>query len=110
MLCKDADKQIAALMNGSCELNSFQDDVVTLGFYFPFHKEKIESPLNMRILEESASRLIGRTVTINCVLTQRERNEAHKRGGHLLQAAREMGARPLAPIKGGEESATPDEP
>ncbi len=107
LVCKDADKQVAALMNGSCEVKGMLEDRLVLGFYYPFHKQKIEAPLNIKVVEDAASRLLGRTVGVSCVLTQRERQEGQPRGGHLLRAAREMGARPL--VLKGEGDATGDE-
>jgi hypothetical protein len=108
LVCKESDKQIAAFLNGSCEVKSLHEDRLILGFYYPFHKQKIEAPLNTKIIEDAASRLLGRRVALSCVITQRER-DGQPRGGHLLRAAQQMGARPLDRKEGGE-SATGDEP
>jgi hypothetical protein len=101
--CKPVDFRVAALLNGSCEVESFLEEVLTLGFYRSFHKEKVEEEENRRMVEEMASRLLGRPITLRCVLTEKKAGApSQARGGHLLRAAREMGARPMNnPQRGG---------
>jgi DNA polymerase-3 subunit gamma/tau len=105
LACKKVDHRVAAYLNGTCEVKSLENGVLVLAFYqqFGFHREKIETPANRRIVEEAASRLLGQTITLECTVCERQRPEGRPsmRGGHLVQAAREMGARPVVDGKGG---------
>jgi DNA polymerase-3 subunit gamma/tau len=103
--CKEVDHRVAAYLNGTCEVKSLENGVLVLAFYqqFGLHKGKIEAPDNRRIVEEAASRLLGQTITLECTVCERQRPEGKPsmRGGHLVQAARQMGARPVVGGKGG---------
>jgi DNA polymerase-3 subunit gamma/tau len=105
LACKEVDHRVAAYLNGTCEIKSLEDGVLVLAFYqqFDFHREKTETPDNRRIVEEAASRLMGQTITLECTVCERPRAEGKPsmRGGHLVQAARQMGARPVVGGKGG---------
>jgi hypothetical protein len=102
--CKDTDKQLSGLLNGSCEVKSEEEDVVTLGFYHTFHLERIESGPYAQRLEELFSTVLGRAVKIAFEHAPRERAASTSRGGHLVQAARELGAKPIGSrsIEGGD--------
>jgi DNA polymerase-3 subunit gamma/tau len=93
--CKDTDKQLSGLLNGSCEVKSEKEDSVTLGFYHTFHLERIESGPHAQRLEELFSAVLGRPVKIAFEHAPRERVASTSKGGHLVQAARELGARPV---------------
>jgi hypothetical protein len=99
------DHRLAAYLNGTCEIKSLDNGVLVLAFYqhFGLHREKIETPAGRRIVEEAASRLLGQTITLECTVCDRQRAEGRPsmRGGHLVQAARQMGARPVVGGKGG---------
>jgi len=105
LACKEADHRVGAYLNGTCEIKSLEDGVLVLAFYqkFDFHREKIETSDSRRIVEEAASRLLGQTITLECTVCERPRAEGKPsmRGGHLVQAARQMGARPVVGGKGG---------
>ncbi len=92
---KESEKQLSALLNGSCELKSSEGETVVLGFYHTFHLERIERPGYKAKLEEAFSVALGRKVTVVYEHSPQERASADKQrtGGHLVQAAREMGAR-----------------
>ncbi len=93
--CKETDKQLAGLLNGSCEVKGIEGDVVTMGFYHTFHLERIETgPLAQR-LEELLSQALGKPVSVVYEHTPRARDEQPARSGHLVKAARELGARPI---------------
>ena len=110
LACKGVDHRVAAYLNGTCEIKSLENGVLVLAFYqqFDLHKGKIDTPDNRRIVEEAASRLMGQTITVECTVCERQRAEGKPsmRGGHLVQAARQMGARPVVGGKGGSS----DEP
>jgi DNA polymerase-3 subunit gamma/tau len=105
--CKDTDKQLSGLLNGSCEVKSENGDVVTLGFYHTFHLERIESGPYAQRLEELFSEVLGRKVSVAFEHSPRERTNTPAKGGHLVQAARELGARPIA---SGQEGGPDGEP
>jgi DNA polymerase-3 subunit gamma/tau len=95
LACKDTDKQLSALLNGSCELKSTEGDTVVLGFFHTFHLERIDDPASKKRLRELFSQVMDRDVDVQLEHSPRERPEPSKaKGGHLVQAARELGARP----------------
>lgn len=63
---KDGRTQRAAFLNGSCHAVSWEDGVLTLGFYAPFHKGKVES--NRQFFEEVATQVLGAPVSIRCII------------------------------------------
>jgi hypothetical protein len=93
--CRESDKTLSALLNGSCEVTGVTDDRVTLGFFHTFHLERAESDGNAQKLAKLFSDALGRPVTIDFEHTPRERTTAPARGGHLVEAAKELGARPV---------------
>jgi hypothetical protein len=107
------DHRVAGYLNGTCELQSLENGVLVLAFYqlFGLHKEKIEAPAYRRIVEEVASKLTGQAVTLECTLSGQARPPGPvKSGGHLVQAARQMGARPVIGGKGGPSGPARNEP
>jgi DNA polymerase-3 subunit gamma/tau len=100
------DKQLKALLNGSCEIISSDDATVVMGFYHTFHLERIESgPLAAR-LKELLSQVLGKPVEVRFEHVQRRQREERPKpaGGHLVQAARELGARPTGTsLEGGQD-------
>jgi DNA polymerase-3 subunit gamma/tau len=110
---REAPGQASAYLNGTCEVQSFENGVLVLAFYqqFTLHKGKIETSPNRRIVEEAASKLSGQAVTLECILSGQARPSGPARtGGHLVQAARQMGARPVIDGKGGPSGAARNEP
>jgi DNA polymerase-3 subunit gamma/tau len=49
---------------------SFDGKTLTLGVFYSFHKEKLEEHYHKHLLEEVAASVIGRTVKIECTLSQ----------------------------------------
>jgi DNA polymerase-3 subunit gamma/tau len=84
---------ISALLNGSCEVKSTEGDTVVLGFYHTFHLERIEESQHRRHLDEAFSKLLGRQVKVTYEHAPKQQEAGQRKGGHLAQAAREMGAR-----------------
>lgn len=93
--CKETDKQLAALLNGSCEVKSLEGDVLTLGFYHTFHLERMEAGRYTGRLNELLSQALGRPVKAELVHSPRKPTPGKIKGGHLAQAARELGAKPI---------------
>jgi DNA polymerase-3 subunit gamma/tau len=110
LACKKQDHRVAAYLNGTCEVKSLENGVLVLSFYqqFDFHRGKIEAPDNRRVVEEVASSLLGQTITLECTVGERQSTEGKPtmRGGHLVQAARQMGARPV--VGGGKGGSSGD--
>lgn len=92
---KESEKQLSALLNGSCELKSSEGGTVVLGFFHTFHLERIERGGFKGKLEEAFSIALGRRMTVVYEHSPQERPTGDKQrtGGHLVQAARELGAR-----------------
>jgi hypothetical protein len=92
---KESEKQLSALLNGSCELKSSEGEIVVLGFFHTFHLERIERGAFKGKLEKEFSIALGRKVTVVYEHSPQERATGDKQrtGGHLAQAARELGAR-----------------
>lgn len=97
------DKQLAALLNGSCEVKSSDGDTVILGFFHTFHLERIEKGSYKEKLEKAFSTVLGRPVKIAYEHSPQERSSGKPASGHLVQAAREMGAK-AAPQEGQSQS------
>ncbi len=95
---KETDKQLSALLNGSCEVKSTEGDTVVLGFYHTFHLERIEAGPYAGRLDELFSAALGRPVKVAYEHSPRSGPATSDRavaGGHLVQAARELGARAI---------------
>jgi DNA polymerase-3 subunit gamma/tau len=105
--------RVGAYLNGTCEVQSMDNGVLVLAFYqqFSLHKGKTEQPAHKRIIEQAASKIAGQAVTLECTLSGQARPAGPaKSGGHLVQAARQMGARPVIGGKGGPSGAARNEP
>ncbi|TAK70955.1 MAG: DNA polymerase III subunit gamma/tau [Dehalococcoidia bacterium] len=64
--------KLDALLNGSCDVVSWQDGVLTLGFYEDkFHKKGVEDSQNRRVYEELAAQILGGPVSIRCIIAPR---------------------------------------
>jgi DNA polymerase-3 subunit gamma/tau len=61
-------RSVEALLK-SCEPLGVEGQEVVLGFYYPFHKEKIEEFQNKALVESAVSRVVERSCHIRCVLS-----------------------------------------
>ena len=68
-----------------------EDDTLVLGFYFDFHKEKIENPKYRHMVEKKLGEKFGTPSKISCILKPKAKQRAME--GHLVRAALEMGGR-----------------
>ena len=93
--CKESDKQLSALLNASCEVTSLEEDVLTLGFYHTFHLERMEAGSFAGRLSELLSQELGRPITAKLVHSPRRPTPGKVKSGHLVQAAQELGAKPI---------------
>ncbi len=103
--CRETDKTLSALLNGSCEVRSVEGDEVVLGFYHTFHLERAESEPNAGKLAGLFTQALGRPVKLRFEKAERaprEQSTASARGGHLVQAAKELGAKPVGDAQADE--------
>lgn len=91
----ETDKNLGALLNGSCEVVSNEGDKVVLGFFHTFHLERVETGGYRAALEGAFSAALGRKISIKFEHAPRERPAGNgpRKGGHLVRAARDLGAR-----------------
>ena len=87
-----------ALLRSACDPIALEDNTIVLGFYYPFHKEKIEDPKYRRFVEEAISKVFGAEYKVRCVLTPRDRKKKT-----LLDAALGMGAEIINDEQGGNQ-------
>jgi len=76
-----------AFLRSACEPVALEGDTIILGFYYAFHKEKIEDPKYRHMVEQKVSEVFGATYKIRCRLI------GPKSKGHLVEAALQMGAK-----------------
>ncbi|HEX78459.1 MAG TPA: DNA polymerase III subunit gamma/tau [Dehalococcoidia bacterium] len=84
-----------ALLRSACEPVAVEGNTLVLGFYYQFHKEKIEDPKYTHLVETKISQVLGTPYKISCVLTPKGKKAPNQSAvkGHLVRAAQEMGAR-----------------
>ncbi|MFB3053641.1 MAG: hypothetical protein ACE1ZT_07210, partial [Dehalococcoidia bacterium] len=93
--CKETDKKLSALLNASCEVTLLEEDVLTLGFYHTFHLERMEAGGYADRLSELVSQELGKPMTAKLVHSPRRPTPGKVKSGHLVQAAQELGAKPI---------------
>ncbi len=84
-----------AFLRSACDPVDLDDDTLVLGFYYSFHKEKIEDAKYRYLLEKKLKEVFGRPYKIRCILIDYKRevlSEARTQNP-LIKAALEMGAR-----------------
>ncbi|MBC7262274.1 MAG: hypothetical protein H5T63_09695, partial [Chloroflexi bacterium] len=59
----------------SCEPVVVEEDLVTLGFYHSFHKERMAEDKHRTVVEEALAELTGRSYRVKCVLYEGDRKE-----------------------------------
>jgi len=81
-------------LRSACEPIALEDETLVLGFYYSFHKEKIEDPKYRYLVERKLEEVFGRPYKIKCVLVDHKRMGAppSEGGNPLVKAALEMGA------------------
>jgi DNA polymerase-3 subunit gamma/tau len=80
-----------ALLRSACEPVSVNDDTIVLGFYYEFHKEKIEDPKYRHMVEAKIKEIFGSPYKLRCVIV--EKKERPK--SYLVDEALKMGAEPV---------------
>jgi hypothetical protein len=74
---------------------ALEDDTLVLGFYYSFHKEKIEDAKYRHLVEKKLEEVFGRHYKIRCILVdyKREAPSDERTQNPVVKAALEMGAR-----------------
>jgi len=84
-----------AFLRSACDPVSLEDDTLVLGFYYSFHKEKIEDAKYRHLVERKLAEVFGRPYKIRCVLVdqKKEFTPESRTQNPVIKAALEMGAR-----------------
>jgi len=84
-----------AFLRSACDPVDLEDDTLVLGFYYSFHKEKIEDAKYRHLVEKKLAQVFGRPYKIRCVLVDYKREVASetRTENPVVKAALEMGAR-----------------
>jgi DNA polymerase-3 subunit gamma/tau len=84
-----------AFLRSACDPVALEDDTLVLGFYYSFHKEKIEDAKYRHLVEKKLQEIFGRPYKIRCILVdyKRENPSPTRTQNPVIKAALEMGAR-----------------
>jgi hypothetical protein len=65
---------VEALLKSS-EPMSLEGDLVTLGFYHGFHKERMADDKSIKVVEEALAEITGKALRVKCALCQGDREQ-----------------------------------
>lgn len=84
-----------AFLRSACEPVAVEDDTLVLGFYYAFHKEKIEDPKYQHLVERKLKEFFHQPSKIKCILVERKKKTptSLRTENPVIKAAIEMGAR-----------------
>jgi len=84
-----------AFLRSACDPIALEDDTLVLGFYYSFHKEKIEDAKYRHLVEKKLKEVFGQPYKIRCILVdyKKEVPSQAKTQNPVIRAALEMGAR-----------------
>ncbi len=84
-----------AFLRSACDPVALEDDTLVLGFYYSFHKEKIEDAKYRHLVEKKLQEVFGRPYKIRCILvdSKREIPSQARTQNPVIKAALEMGAK-----------------
>ncbi len=84
-----------ALLRSACEPIAVEGDTLILGFYYRFHKEKIEDPKYQHLVKRKLGEVFGQPYQLRCVLISRDKKASSQTEleNPLVRAALEMGAK-----------------
>jgi DNA polymerase-3 subunit gamma/tau len=84
-----------AFLRSACNPVALEDDTLVLGFYYSFHKEKIEDAKYRHLVEKKLQQIFGQPYKIRCILvdSKRENPPPTRTQNPVIKAALEMGAR-----------------
>jgi len=83
-----------ALLRSACEPVTMEDDTLVLGFYYSFHKEKIEDPKYQHLVEKKLREVFGQPYKVKCILVdyKRKMTPQSREQNPVIKAALDMGA------------------
>jgi len=83
-----------AFLRSACELVNIEGDTLILGFYYPFHMEKIENNKYRHLVENKLKEVYNHSYKVKCILIERKQNKTSSQEGRspMVKAALEMGA------------------
>jgi DNA polymerase-3 subunit gamma/tau len=73
-----------AFLRSACEPVAIEDGAIVLGFYYTFHKEKIEDNKYRHLVERKLTEVFGKPYKVRCILYERKKKD------HMVKAAQEM--------------------
>jgi len=77
-----------AFLRSACEPVAIENSTIVLGFYYTFHKEKIEDNKYRHLVERKLKEVFGKPYKVRCIIYERKKKD------HLVKAAQEtMGAK-----------------
>ena len=84
-----------AFLRSACDPVGLENDTVVLGFYYSFHKEKIEDAKYRHHVEKKLKEVFGRPYKVRCTLidSKRDNPPQTRTQSPVVKAALEMGAR-----------------
>jgi DNA polymerase-3 subunit gamma/tau len=84
-----------AFLRSACDPVALENDTLVLGFYYSFHKDKIEDAKYRHLVEKKLKEVFGRPYKIRCILvdSKREIPSQARTQNPVIKAALEMGAR-----------------
>lgn len=84
-----------AFLRSACDPVALEDDTLVLGFYYSFHKERIEDAKYRHLVEKKLKEVFNRPYKIRCILidNKREVPSQAETQNPVIKAALEMGAR-----------------
>jgi DNA polymerase-3 subunit gamma/tau len=94
--CSVANFNLAAHLNGSCEVVSLGDGVLELGFYHSMSMDKIQNE-GRALVEQQAEALLGHKVELRVKKIERQQQSKApaSKGGHLAKVAETLGGVPV---------------
>jgi DNA polymerase-3 subunit gamma/tau len=97
-LTRQLNFKAGALLNSGCDIVEVGDGTVVFGFRNQWLAERMNSGdggSNLKSLQEAVNRVLGQGHDVRCIHAPEAaaRPVSGRRGGHLVEAAREMGAR-----------------
>jgi hypothetical protein len=63
-------RTVEALLK-DCKPVAVDDDVVTLGFFYAFHRERVEEPKNKHLITAMLKRVLGKPLRLRCVMVDK---------------------------------------
>jgi DNA polymerase-3 subunit gamma/tau len=97
-LTRQLNFKAGALLNSGCDIVEVEGGAVVFGFRSEWLAERMNSGdggSNLKSLQEAVNRVLGQGHDVRCIHAPEAaaRPISGRRGGHLVEAAREMGAR-----------------